>query len=161
MKKTFNEIAAVYREHLETDEIQEAYEKLLKYLMKVKAHLEKSLSDRYSFGNISPGYLDFSYFPFFDDYLRKEKLRFGVVLNHKKMRFEIWLMGQNSEIQKNYWEILKDTKWNKQQIKMPKYSVLENVIVDNPDFDNLDSLTAKIEKESVRISNEIVEHLKK
>lgn len=161
MEKTLNEIVSDYKKSLKKNEVQEAYKELLKYLMKVKAHLEKSLSDQYSFGNISPGYLDFSYFPFFNNYLRKEKLRFGIVLNHKKMRFEIWLMGQNSEIQKNYWEILKDTKWNKQQIEMPKYSVLENVIVDNPDFDNLDSLTAKIEKETIKISNEIVEYLKK
>lgn len=161
MEKKLNEIVSDYKKSLEKNEVQEAYEELLKYLMRVKTHLEKSLSGQYRFGNISPGYLDFSYFPFFNDYLRKEKLRFGIVLNHKKMRFEIWLMGQNSEIQKNYWEILKNTKWNKQQIEMPKYSVLENVIVDNPDFNNLDSLTAEIEKETIRISNEIVEYLKK
>lgn len=29
------------------------------------------------------------------------------------MQFELWLMGQNASIQKEYWEIFKDTNWNK------------------------------------------------
>lgn len=160
MKKTFNEIVAVYKEHLEKGEIQQAYKGLLKYLMKIKAHLGRTLSDQYSFGNCSPGYLDYSYFPFFNDFLRKKDLRLGVVLNHKEMRFELWLMGQNAETQKHYWEILKDTKWNEKQIKMPKYSVLETILVENPNFNDLNSLTAEIEKETVQISNEVINYLK-
>lgn len=45
-------------------------------------------------GNISSGYMDYSYFPFTTtDFLRTHKLRFGAVLNHPQMRFELWLMG--------------------------------------------------------------------
>lgn len=159
MKKTFNGIVADYKEQLVKTDIQQAYERLLKYLLKLRTHLKNKLSNQYSFGNTSQGYLDFSYFPFLNDYLQKEKLRFGIVLNHKMMRFELWLMGQNAEIQKQYWEILKNSKWNEKQIKMPKYSVLEIIIVENPDFDNLDILTAEIETETVKIAEEVICYL--
>ena len=92
--------------------------------------------------------------------MRSQFLRFGVVLNHVEMRFELWLLGQNTKIQKKYWELLKDSKWNEHQTSMPKYSVLEVVLVEKPDFNNLDVLTQEIEGKLVSISKEIIEYLK-
>ncbi|WP_371362091.1 hypothetical protein SRRS_33330 [Sporomusa rhizae] len=68
--KSLNDYIAVYKELLEQGDIQIAYENLRKYVMALKAHFSKKLADKYSFGNVSPGYMDFTYFPFFDDFLR-------------------------------------------------------------------------------------------
>lgn len=57
--------------------------------------------------------MDYTYFSFFNEYLKNHKLRIGIIINHEKMQFELWLMGQNASIQKEYWEIFKDTNWNK------------------------------------------------
>ena len=67
-------------------------------------------------------------FSFFNDYLRDKKLRFGIVLNHSKMRFELWLMGQNKEIQKRYWDMLKTSPWNQGRSTKPQYAELEIVL---------------------------------
>lgn len=158
--KNFSDYVTVYKEQLKKEDIQKAYTGLVKYVMVLKSHFTKKLSDTFLFGNISPGYMDFTYFPFFNDFLREQKLRFGIALNHKEMRFELWLMGQNIETQKQYWDLLKTTRWNKGQIAMPKYSVLEVVLVENPDFNNLDTLTSKIEKEAIILSEEIIDHIK-
>lgn len=158
--KNFSDYIAVYKEQLQKEDIQKAYEGLVKYVMALKTHFSKRLSDEFLFGNISPGYMDFTYFPFFNDFLREQKLRFGIVLNHKKVRFELWLMGQNLEIQKNYWNLLKTSKWNKEQIAMPKYSVLEVILVENPDFSELDILTSKIEQEAIILVHEIIDYIK-
>lgn len=158
--KNFSDYIAVYKEQLQKEDIQKAYEGLVKYVMALKAHFSKKLSDEFFFGNISPGYMDFTYFPFFNDFLREQKLRFGIVLNHKKVRFELWLMGQNLEIQKNYWNLLKTSKWNKEQIAMPKYTVLEVILVENPDFSELDILTSKIEQEAIILVHEIIDYIK-
>lgn len=158
--KNFSDSIAVYKEQLQKEDIQKAYEGLVKYVMALKTHFSKRLSDEFLFGNISPGYMDFTYFPFFNDFLREQKLRFGIVLNHKKVRFELWLMGQNLEIQKNYWNLLKTSKWNKEQIAMPKYSVLEVILVENPDFSELDILTSKIEQEAIILVHEIIDYIK-
>lgn len=158
--ENFSDYIAVYKEELKKEDIQKAYEGLLKYVMYLKSYYSKTLSDRFFFGNVSPGYMDFTYFPFFNDYLRYEKLRFGVVLNHKKVRFELWLMGQNIEIQKIYWNLLKTSKWNKNQITMPKYSVLEVILVEYPNFDELDHLTAQIEERIILDTQEIIDYIK-
>lgn len=161
MGKNLNDCVAIYKRLLGQGDIQIAYEALRKYVLTLKAHFSKELSSKYSFGNVSPGYMDYTYFPFFDDYLRSEKLRFGVVLNHRDMRFELWLMGQNAETQLEYWELLKDTKWNAKRTTMPQYSVLEAILVENPDFDNLDRLTVEIENNTIRLIEEISNFLKK
>lgn len=118
------------------------------------------ISNKYQTGNVSPGYMDFTYFPFFNDYLRSKKLRFGIVLNHEKLQFELWLMGQNKKIQKEYWDLLRTAKWNKEQIDMPEYSVLETVLVDEPNFNQPDDLTAQIEKNAITISEEILSFIR-
>ncbi len=158
--KHMNDYVAIYKEQLAKGDIQVVYERLLKYMMSLKAQFTKVFSDKYQTGNVSPGYMDFTYLPFFDDFLRTEKLRFGIVLNHEKIRFELWLMGQNAETQNKYWNLLKTTKWNKEQNVMPKYSVLEVVLVENPDFNELDMLAEQILKTADSISEEVLHFIK-
>lgn len=68
-------------------------------------------------------------------------------------------MGQNAEVQKEYWDLLKLTEWNKGRDAMPRYSVLEAVLVETPDFDDLDVLSAAIEKSAVHIAEEVLKHI--
>lgn len=75
MEKKLSSYLSVYKKHLEAGDIQIAYEALVKYVMSLKSYCEKGLSNQYSFGNVSPGYMDFTYFPFSDSYLRSKKLR--------------------------------------------------------------------------------------
>lgn len=158
--KNFNSYVAIYKEQLEKGDIQKAYTGLVKYVYNLKTHFSKTMINDFSFGNILQGYMDYTYFYFSNEFLRERKLRFGIVLNHEKMRFELWLMGQNAEVQSNYWNLLKQTKWNEKQSTKPKYSELEVVLVKNPDFSDLDALTAKIEKEVANYLKEIIDYLK-
>ena len=159
MDKTFNDYVSIYKEQLEKGDIQVAYKRLVNYVMALRASFEAAFTDVYSFGNVSPGYMDFTYFPFHDTFLRSKKLRFGIVFNHEKVRFELWLMGQNAEIQKHYWELLKTSKWNENVPAMPKYSVLEAVLVEAPDFNDLDGLTAEILKGAGVLAKEITGYI--
>lgn len=158
--ENLNEYIVLYKEQLENGKIQKAYSGLVKYTLTLKAYLSKNLADKFSFGNMSQGYMDYTYFPFFDTFLRENKLRFGIVLNHQKVRFELWLMGQNSETQKKYWNFLKTTKWNAGRVSMPQYSVLEVVLIEIPSFKDLSDLSHKIEKEVISYSEEIINYLK-
>ena len=161
MDKKINSYISTYQEQIIKGDIQKTYNFLLKYVMQLKASLEKSFSQEYSFGNVSPGYLDFSYFPFYNDYLRDKKLRFGVVLNHREMRFELWLMGQNKKIQERYWDILKTSFWNQGRTAMPQYAVIETVLIDNPDFEKIEKLTTDIENRAAYEVDKIATYLKK
>ena len=43
---------------------------------------------------------------------------------------------------------------------MPKYSVLETILIENPDFDAVDQLTAEIIKKAAAAAEEIEAYLK-
>jgi len=161
MDKNVNSCISLYKEQLNKSDIQKTYMFLLKYIMQVKTSFEKSFSKEYSCGNVSPGYMDYSYFPFFNDYLRDKKLRFGIVLNHSEMRFELWLMGQNKEIQNRYWDLLKASVWNQGRTTKPQYAELEIVLIDNPDFENIDTLTVDIINKAVEEVDKVIVYLKK
>ena len=75
------------------------------------------------------------------------------------MRFEIWLAGQNKQIQKKYWEIFKGSDWNKYHIPSTTdegFSIVDNTLVENPDFDNLETLTEQIETKTMEFIKEII-----
>jgi len=157
MDKGINSFVSAYQEQIRTGDIQKTYAFLLKYVMQIKASIEKQFSKKYSFGNVFQGYLDYFYFS--NDYLRSKKLRFGIVLNHSEMRFELWLLGQNKKIQDKYWNILKASSWNQGRTTKPQYSELEIILIDNPDFEKSDELTANILKRAVVEVDRIVAYL--
>lgn len=159
--KNFSNCVNVYQKHLKRGDIQEAYTGLVKYVMKVRSILSKNLADKFSFVTLFQGYMDYTYFYYANDFLKRRKLRLGLVLNHSKMRFEIWLLGQNLETQEKYWQFFKNTKWNKNRTVRPQYSILETVLVENPNFNNLDALSQQIEKTLITISDEIIDDIKK
>lgn len=158
--KDLNKYVSLYKEQLKKGDILIAYNELVKFVMKLRTDLMKSLSDQYSFAGILHGYMDYTYFYYSNDFLKSKKLKFGLVLNHLEMRFEIWLLGGTLPVQKEYWGLSKNTKWNKNRVEMPKYSILEAPLVENPDFNNLDILTEQIETELVEVSLEILDYLK-
>lgn len=158
--ENLNKYVAVYKEQLEKGDILIAYNELVRFVMNLRTEFIKTLSVHYSFAGILHGYMDFTYFYYSNDFLKSKKLKFGLVLNHVEMRFEIWLLGNTIPTQKKYWELLKNTKWNKDKTEMPKYSILETTLVENPDFNNLDKLTEQIEYKMINASNEILDYLK-
>lgn len=126
--KNLNYYVAKYKEQLEKGDILIAYNALVKFVMKLRVDFIKNLSDQYSFTGILHGYMDYTYFYYTNDFLKSKKLKLGLILNHVEMRFEIWLLGNTVKVQKEYWELLKNSEWNKNNSEMPKYSILEAII---------------------------------
>jgi len=158
--ENLNKYVSIYKEQLEKGDILIAYNELVKFVMKLRTDFIKSLSDQYSFAGILHGYMDYTYFYYSNDFLKSKKLKLGLVLNHLEMRFEVWLLGNTIPNQKKYWELLKTTKWNKGKTEMPKYSILETTLVEDPDFNNLDLLTKQIETQMFKVSEEILDYIK-
>jgi hypothetical protein len=158
--ENLNRYVAIYKEQLDKGDILVAYNELVKFVMKLRTEFIKRHSDKYSFSGILHGYMDYTYFYYSNDFLKTKKLKLGLVLNHLEMRFEVWLLGNTKPIQKKYWELSKSTKWNNGKDEMPAYSILEAVLVENPDFNNLDKLTEQIEVKMIKASEEILDYLK-
>ena len=159
--KNLNHYVAIYKEQLQKGDILIAYTELVKFVMSLRVDFMKRHAKQYSFSGMLHGYMDYTYFYYTNDFLKSKKLKLGVVLNHVEMRVEIWLLGNTIAVQKNYWELLKESKWNKDKTEMPKYSVLEVIIEDKPDFDALPLLSQSIEKRMLEVSEEIINELTK
>jgi hypothetical protein len=157
--KNLNHYVAIYKAQLDKGDILIAYNQLVKFVMQLRVDFIRNLSDQYAVSGILHGYMDYTYFYYSNDFLKTKKLKLGLVLNHLEMRFEIWLLGNTISIQKKYWDLLRDSEWNKDKKDMPKYSVLVAVIEDEPDFDNLKLLSEKIEKLTIEESNKIVNEI--
>lgn len=154
--KNLNHYVAIYKEQLNKGDILIAYNELVKFVMKLRTDFIKNLHGKYSFSGILHGYMDYTYFYYTNDFLKSKKLKLGLVLNHLEMRFEIWLLGNTISVQKSYWASLKKSNWNKDKTEMPKYSILEAIIEEEPNFDELSLLSQKIEKRLVEVSSEII-----
>lgn len=159
--KDLNYFVDKYKEQLDKGDIQEAYVGLVKYVTRLGTTLSNNLADKYSFGSLFQGYMDYTYFYYSNDFLKKRKLKMGLVLNHTKIQFEIWLLGQTIPIQEKFWTYFKTTKWNKDRTTRPQYSILETVIVDKPNFNDLEKLSKQIENKLTSITDEIIEDIKK
>jgi hypothetical protein len=130
------------------------------YIMGLKTHFKKQYPDYFVSGSLYFGYMDMTYFSFTPPSLKKRKLKIAVVFLHEAFRFEIWLGGVNKQVQKKYWKLINEYGWDQYNLVSPAKgidSILENILVENPDFSDLDTLTEKIEGRSLDFIRD-VEH---
>lgn len=157
-KTRFTTAVSAYKKQLEAGEIQVAYAGLVKFVMALRTRFSRSLSGKFSVSGVFQGYMDYTYFYFSNDFCRERKLKFGLVLNHEELRFEIWLLGQTKDIQQRYWNLLKGSDWIP-HVEMPRYAIFEHVLISSPDFDNLDALSKKIEAGVIKATDKILDSL--
>jgi hypothetical protein len=150
-----------YRKQLEKGHVQGAYRGLMSYIMDLRNYLKNKYPE-YSVSGIYQGYMDMTYFSFTPDSLKSLKLKIAVVFIYDTFKFEVWLAGSNKNVQKEYWELFTEKSLEKYHIPSSikgRDSVAENVLVENPDFGDLDSLTQKIEEGTLIFIEDILEFL--
>lgn len=105
-----------------------------------------------------------TYFSFSPESLKDRKLKIAIVFIHDTVRFEVWLSGQNKQIQTEYWKMFKENNWDKYNL-VPTTdgvdSIIEHVLIGNPDFSDLDKLTNQIEKGTLKFIGDVEEFLGK
>lgn len=139
-----------YKKQLEKGEIQKAYKGLLEYLLALRASFEKQYPHWAVPGGLYTGYMDMSYFSIIPPALKDRKLKIAVVFIHETCRFEVWLAGVNKGVQAEYWQMIKQSGWNQYKTVSTLQgadAIIEHVLVDTPDFDDLDGLTKKIQEQ--------------
>ena len=158
MGSSFQELMTEYRKQLEKGQIQKAYQGLMDYVMGLRSYFENKYPEYTVSGTVYFGYMDMTYFSFFPDSLKLRGLNVGVVFIHGTFRFEVWLFGYNKGVQAKYWKMFKESGWNKYKIPSTTKSVdsiIEGVLAENPDFSDLDTLTEKIEKGTLRFIDDV------
>jgi hypothetical protein len=108
--------------------------------------------------------MDMTYFSFFPKSLKRRKLKIAVVFIHDTFRFEVWLAGFNKSVQTKYWKLFKESDWNKYHITSTTRGVdyiIDTILIDNPDFSNLDALTKQIERGTLKFIKDVEGFLSK
>lgn len=150
--ESFHEAMNEYRILLEKGTIQRAYKGLMEYIMDLRTYFKTKYPDYFVSGSIYYGYMDMTYFSVIPESLKQRNLKIAIVFIHETFRFEVWLAGYNKQVQTKYWQLFKDCGWNQYRIvPNPKSvdSILEHTLVDNPDFNDLNALTHRIERETL------------
>lgn len=101
--------------------------------------------------HLHQGYMDITYFSFAPLEFREKRLKVILAFEHKKMQFTKYFVGQNKDVQKNYWDILRKNGFKKYPLaKEAKEYIATSVFVEKTDFANLEKLTQELEKEVIQ-----------
>jgi len=161
---SFHENMNEYKKQLRRGAVQKAYQGLMNYIMGLRLHFENKYPDYSVSGSIYFGYMDMTYFSFFPESLKLRKLKVGIVFVHCTFRFEVWLFGYNKNVQAKYWKMIKESGWNRYRIPLTTTgadSILEHVLVEDPDFGDLDALTSQIERGALKFIEDVEDFLSK
>ncbi len=145
----------------EEDRIQKDYKKLFACIKGLRTYLKKTYPIDYKTGSIYQGNINFSYFPFTPISLKNQKLKIVIVFSYNKMQFGICLAGQNRQIQKKYWDIFRNSDWNKYHIpnNLEGFSIVEHLLTEHPNLNNFNTLYQHLETEAMKFIRDIIEVL--
>ena len=151
--KSLQENMKEYKKQLEKGAIQKAYLGLMEYMTRLKTHFKREYPDYSVSGSLYFGYMDMTYFSIFPKSLKERDLKIAIVFLHQEFRFEVWLSGKNKQVLTKYWEIFIESGWDKYKIVAPVKgvdSIVEHILVDFPDFGDLDALTRQIDQGTLK-----------
>jgi len=155
---SFHESILEYRKQLKKGVIQEAYRGLIDYFIALRAYFKKNYPHHFVSGSIYYGFMDMTYFSCTPESLKHRKLKVAIVFLHEAFRFEVWLAASNRAVQREYWKLFREHDWEKYRIVKPAKGVdaiLEHILIDNPDFRDLNALTKQIDRETLKFIKDI------
>lgn len=159
---TFQDDVMEYRRQMEKGVIQRAYKGLMEYMLALRAHFEKKHPEFIVPGGLYFGYMDMTYFAILPPGLKERQLKIAIVFIHETCRFEAWLAAVNKQVQGKYWNLIRESGWDKYHL-VPELkgcdAIIDRVLVSDPDFSDLDALTKLIESEVLEFIEDIEEFI--
>lgn len=155
---SFYEAMQEYHAQMQKGILPKAYKGLMEFILSLRTHLQKKYPEYGISNNLYEGYMDMTYFSLLPPELKTRKLKIAIVYLHQAGRFEAWLAAVNKQVQTQYWEILKNSEWQKYQLVPSTQgfdSILEYILVPTPQFDNLPLLTGLIERGTLEFIRDI------
>jgi hypothetical protein len=162
--KSLQENMIEYRKQLEKGAIQKAYQGLMQYMMSLKNYFSNQYPDFSVSGSIYYGYMDMTYFSVVPGSLKDRELKIAIVFVYDPFRFEVWLSGRNQKVLAKYWKIFTESGWDRYKIApQGKWadSILEHILVENPDFGDLEALTRQIDQGTLKFIKDVESFLTK
>jgi hypothetical protein len=135
----------------------------MRYFDSLRLHL-KSKNPDYFLSDVHYGQMDYTYLYYFPKSLQRQKLKVVILFSHDTFKFEVLLAGYNREAQAKYWKLFKENTFNRYHLSEDASEAdrfLSEVLVDQPDFNNLDTLTGQIESGTLQFIDEVEAFLAK
>jgi hypothetical protein len=161
--KALNDDIAEYRRQLEKGTIKTAYQGLMKYFDSLRLELKNKQPD-YFISDVHYGHMDYTYLYYFPKSLQHKKLKVVILFSHDTFQFEVLLAGYNREAQAKYWQLFKEKGFNRYHLSDDATEAdrfLSEVLVNQPNFGDLDALTSQIESGTLQFINEVEAFLAK
>ena len=156
--ESFHDAMMEYKTQMQLEVIPRAYLGLMGYLSALKSTLKTRHPEYHVSGSMYFGYMDMTYFSFFPDSLGSRNLKTGIVFIHETCQFEVWLFGVNKQVQSHYWKLIKDSGWSQYKLvetTKGEDAILTHVLVEEPNFEDLDGLTDQIEQGTLRFVRDV------
>ena len=154
---SLNNYVREYTIELSKGQIQKAYKGIMAFMSGLITYLESRHPD-YIASSLYFGYMDMTYFAFTPFGLKKKKLKIAIVYLHEQGRFEVWLGGSNRKIQAEYIELMSREntgKYKLSQVLPGVDSIIESILVQNPDFDHPEELKKLIASKTIEFVYDI------
>lgn len=159
---TLSECMAEYKKQMQLGMVPKAYKGLMETILELRNYFKKKYPAWSVSGSLYTGYMDMTYFALVPERFKQRGLKIAVVFIHETCRFEVWLSAVNKQIQAEYWQMIKESGWSKYRLvpSMQGYdSILEETLMESPDFGDLDALTGQIERGTLEFINAIEDFL--
>lgn len=156
--KSLQENMIEFRKQLEKGAVQKAYQGLMQYMMSLKKHFSNKYPELSVSGSIYYGYMDMTYFSVVPRSMKDRDLKIAIVFVYDTFRFEVWLSARNQKVLAKYWQLFTESGWDRYKIAPQGKradSVLEEILVDNPDFSDLEALTKQIDQGSMEFIKDV------
>lgn len=160
--KSLQENMIEFRLQLEKGIIQQAYQRLIEFMMSLQNHFANNHPEFNVPVSMYYGQMNMTYFSILPKSLKDRDLKIAIVFLYDAFRFEIWLSGKNKQVLTKYWKIIKDNDWDKYKIVAPVKgvdSILEHILIENPDFSDLELLTGQVENGTLHFIQDIEDFL--
>ncbi len=155
---SFREDFEIFRWQLEKGPVKRAYRALLAYMLSLRNHF-KNGDPGYAVSGLYQGYMDMTYFALFPPKLKSRGLKIAIVFNYEAFRFEVWLSGKNQVVQRQYWELFREGRWDDgYRVIAPAKgvdSIIECNLVEDFDLGDPDAMTARIETDTAAFIAEV------
>lgn len=150
-----------FRMQLRSGSIRKAYRGLLDYMMDLRQHFLRKYPN-YSVSGLYQGCMDMTFFALVPPLLKRRGLKVAIVFNYDAFRFEAWLAGRNRQVQREYWELFKDTRWGEYRVVTPAVgvdSIVECDLAESSDFRDPNTLTSTIEMKAAKFTDDMERYL--
>lgn len=138
-----------YRELLQKTDLQHAYKGLIQYMLVLQKHFKERHPEYEVSDHFYQGYMDLTFFSLVSDQAKQKALKYMVVFNHEKMRFEVWLSGRNRAVMSEYHQKLRSQPMGNYRLTADEKgmaAIIVAVLVEEPNFDDPLELTALLDK---------------